>query len=387
MRTHDIDADVIVVGLGAMGAATSYHAARMGLSVLGIDRYDPPHEFGSSHAETRISRLAVGEGPQYLPFVTRSHELWRELEERTGEPVFHESGGIIVTEPTQHGTRWNDFATVTAGIARKAGIEYSLLAPEHVRARHPLLNVPAENRVGFEPTAGLVMSERAVALQIQLARSHGATIRTGELVLAVEPEPGCVSVRTDRGTYRASRVVLAAGPWMETLAPPFRDLLTVTRQVVYWFEADDLDAYSTDRFPFVMWIGGSVADYMAVFPRPPGTTNGVKLLGEQFVETTTADQVDRTVGAAEIDDFYERLVEPRVQGIRPRCVRTAVCLYTNTPDDHFVVDTDPRSDRILVMSPCSGHGFKHSAALGEAVAELLATGSSTRDLGAFAAPV
>lgn len=384
MSDSGLDADVIVVGLGAMGAAVAFHAAQRGMSVLGIDRFDPPHEFGSTTAETRITRLAVAEGPQYLPFVARSHELWRELEDLTGEKVLHETGGFIITEPTSSGNRWRDFADATADIARIGGIDVSSRTPAQVRAEHPALNVPDDNTVVFEPTAGLVMNERAVALQLEQARRLGAKVRTRETVLSVEPESGGIVVRTDVGTYRADDVVLATGPWMSELAPVFDDRLTVTRQVAFWFEADDLDVFRTDRLPLVMWVGEKIDKYIAVFPTPPNGTAAVKVLGEQFHTATTAQNVDRTVTESEIRDFYEQLVVPKVAGLRPNCVRSTVCLYTNTADDHFLIDTDPRSDHILVMSPCSGHGFKHSAALGEAVAERLATGTSTLDLSPFA---
>ena len=386
MSVDAFEADLIVVGLGAMGAAVTFHAARRGMKVIGIDRFDPPHRLGSTHAETRVTRLAVGEGPQYLPFVARSHELWRDLEKLSGEPLLYQCGGLIVTEPVSRGTRWNDFVEVTDQIARDAGIDFARPTSDEIRAAHPTLRIPEENSVGFEPTAGVVMNERAVVIQIDQARKHGATIRTNERVLQIHPDPSSVRVDTDAGSYRAHQIVLAAGPWMPELASTAHaKALSVTRQVVCWFEADDLDTFSVDRHPFVMWVGTTDEDYFAVFPVPPGGTPAVKVLGEQFLTTTTPETVDRTVSDAEAQAFHERFIEPHVLGIRPRCVRAEVCLYTNTADDHFLIDTDPRSDHILVMSPCSGHGFKHSAALGEAVAERVATGASTLDLTPFAA--
>ena len=153
---------------------------------------------------------------------------------------------------------------------------------------------------------------------------------------------------------------------------------------MYWFEAEDLDAWSVERFPFVMWITGTIDGYCAAFPTPPdSSTPGVKLLGEQFETTTSPTTVARSVTQQEIDVFYQRLVAPRFDGITDRCLRSEVCLYTSTPDDHFLIDNDPRSDRITVMSPCSGHGFKHSTALGEAVAQRIASGDSNLDLSPF----
>lgn len=377
--------DLIVVGLGAMGAAVAYHAAKLGLSVLGIDQYDPPHDLGSTKAETRITRLAVGEGPQYMPFVKRSHEIWRELEADTGVELLHECGGIIITEQEPvPGQRWEDFVVETERIAQLGQIPFQVKAPATVRAEHRWIAVPDDRNAGFEPTAGLVMAERAVEVQLARARELGATIRTNEPVEAVEPHDDHVVVRSAGGTYQAANVVLATGPWFSELAQPEHGAqVTVTRQVVYWFEVDDPDAFTTDTIPFVMWIAQRDEDYIGLFPIPPGGTPAVKILGEQFLETTNARTVDREVSQAEIDTFYEVHVAPKFSGITPTCIRTAVCLYTNTADDHFLIDHDPRSKRITVMSPCSGHGFKHSTALGQAVAQQIATGTSTYDLSPF----
>ncbi|MEL6981114.1 MAG: N-methyl-L-tryptophan oxidase [Actinomycetota bacterium] len=391
--------DVLIVGLGAMGAATASQAAKAGLRVVGIDRHRPPHHLGSTHAESRITRLAVGEGPQYLPTVRRSHQIWAELEQRAARPLFHRCGGLIITDPDDGDAdpdpdvdadadevRWGDFVTKTQEVADQAGIEFQQLDRAAALARHPaLVGLGPNHRVGFEPTAGLVDCEAAVEVQLELAAQDGAQLRFDERVRRVEPDADGVDVVTDRGRYRADRVVLAAGPWMADLAPAVdAEVLTVTRQVVYWFEADDLDRFAIDRVPFVMWIGETIEDYLAVFPPLPGGTPAVKVLGEQFSTTTDAEAVERSVSAEEIAAFHATNVSPRVAGISDRCVAASVCLYTNTPDDHFLIDTAPASDRITVVSPCSGHGFKHSAALGEALAQRLATGTSTIDLSPFA---
>ena len=377
--------DLIVVGLGAMGAATLLHAQRLGLRVLGIDRYDPPHDLGSSHAETRITRLAAGEGEQYLPFVARSHEIWRELERETGESLFFQSGGYIITkqDPTDE-RRWNDFVTATEAVSAASGIPFERVPLDDVRNTHPSILVADDDSVGYEPTSGVVMSERAVAVQLRLAREAGVEARVNEAVTAVEPDADGVTVATTAGSYRAVNVVLSAGPWMpELTGAADGENLAVTRQVVFWFEVEDPDAFSVDSFPTILWPGHSIEDYVGVFPIPPGGTSALKIMGEQFSEETDPDSVNREVTQTEIDEFYERLIAPRLAGVTPNCVRATVCLYTNTPDEHFLIDTDPSSDRILLMSPCSGHGFKHSTALGEAVAQRIATGQSDLDLTPF----
>ena len=370
-----------------MGSAVAYHATQLGLSVIGIDQHNPPHDLGSTKAETRITRLAVGEGPQYLPFVKRSHEIWRDLEAATDVELLHESGGIIITEQVPvPGQRWEDFVVETERIAQEGDIPFDVLTPDAVRATHPWIKVPDLRNVGYEPTAGLVMAERAVEVQLKLASELGATIRTNEAVTAIEPLADSATVTTTEGSFTADHVVLATGPWFaELAAPSHAEQVTVTRQVVYWFEVDDLADFATEAIPFVMWIAQRDEDYVGLFPIPPGGTPAVKILGEQFLETTDPTTVDRSVSQDEIDHFYDTHVAPKFSGVTRNCIRTAVCLYTNTADDHFLVDRDPRSDRITVMSPCSGHGFKHSTALGEAVAQQIATGTSTHDLTPFRA--
>lgn len=377
--------DLIVVGLGAMGAATLLQARRRGLNVLGIDRYDPPHDYGSSHAETRVTRLAVGEGEQYLPFAKRSHEIWRELEAATGEELFYENGNLIINPMAQsEDERWGDFVHATATVAGGAGLDFETLTAAELRDRYQRLLVRDDEHGGFEPTGGAVMCERAVEVQLRLARLAGADTRVGELVVDIDTGASAVTVRTNRDVYNADRVVIATGAWVpHMVGSADRSLLTVTRQVVYWFEVDEPDDFAATHFPTVIWASTTVEDYLAVFPIPTRAAPVLKVLGEQFATTTDADAVDRWVSQAEIDSFYERVVAPRVAGVRPACVRSTVCLYTNTPDDHFLIDTDPGSDRVMFVSPCSGHGFKHSAAIGEAIAETVAEGASTHSLEPF----
>ncbi len=385
MSSGSFDADLIVIGLGAMGASVTYQAQALGLSVLGIDRYEPPHEFGSSHAETRITRLAVGEGPQYLPFVARSHELWQSIGEAVGEVLFHQSGGYVITNSDGgKDDRWHDFVTATDDVAKLAGIPYTTLTAAEVRAAHPQLKLTDTMRAGHEPTGGVIMCEQAVAAQLTLAKQRGAMIRVNETVTATAADDEGVVVETNRGRYRAQHVVVATGAWIHDLAAPLHgEQLSVTRQAVFWFEAEDLDAFRTDRMPFAIWTGETIDDYVGLFPVPPGGTNAVKILGEQFSTTTNPHDVNREISDAEVADFYETHIAPQIGGITPNCVKRAVCLYTNTLDDHFLIDADPRSSRIMVMSPCSGHGFKHSPALGEAVAQKIATGASNLDLSPF----
>lgn len=379
--------DLIVVGLGAMGSGALYQAAKAGVKVLGIDRYSPPHEFGSSHAETRITRLAVGEGPEYLPLVARSHEIWRELEAETGQPLLYQSGGYFIARNNASGTNdshWDRFVQRTADMASVADIPFEIRTPAAVRQHIPNLLIEDDDEVGYEPSGGVVLSERAVETQLKLARQLGAQVQTNEPVLEIKFEADGVTVVTERDRYQADKVIISTGAWMRDFLPkPQQTLLRVTRQVVYWFEVEDPAVFSTDRFPFVLWLGDTTEDYMGIFPMPPNTTPGIKLLTEQFHTATDPTSVSRTVTKAEIDEYYQKFVERKLKGVTSNCLKAAVCLYTNTPDEHFIIDHHPESERVIVASPCSGHGFKHSAAIGEAMVQLAMRRKSEIDLSSF----
>jgi sarcosine oxidase len=381
------DFDVIVVGLGAMGSATLYQLARLGVRALGIDQFVPPHEWGSTHGETRITRLAVGEGAAYVPLARRSHEIWRELAAASGEQLLQLTGGYIIC-PRQGGAQFHgagDFVQRSAQLAVEHGIAHELRDAAAVRAHMPLLKMGDDEHSFFEPTGGVVSPERAVTVQLRLAQQLGAMVQTGEKVVALRPSGDGVVVQTAQGSYTAGKVVLTAGPWVgdfwrrEGEKRPF----SVYRQVFYWFEAEDLEQFRPERFPWVIWIGDTLADFYSAFPAPLGTRAAVKMVTEEYLAETHPDEVARTVRPEEIAYMHDYFIQRRLAGLTANCVGAKVCLYTVTPDEGFVVDWHPESERVLLASPCSGHGFKHSAALGEAMAQLVTQGESGVDLRPF----
>lgn len=378
--------DVIVVGLGAMGAATLYQASLRGARVLGIDRYEPPHSLGSSHGDTRITREAIGEGDIYVPLVQRSDEIWRELEAATGRTLFHRSGGFIISprsaSATFHGA--GDFVKTSAEVARRHGIAHEVIDAEEIKRRCPLLKPRSSDRAYFEPGAGVLRSERCIEVQIELARQRSATIQTGEKVTGYQADANGVTVTSEKGSYRADKLILAAGAWMADFAPKaYRETLQVYRQVIYFFEAESISAFDPAVFPWVIWIGDRLDEFWSTFPAPPDGEAGVKLVTEQYHSATHPDAVNRDVGKDECDDMFYRLTRPRLDGLRDKLIRADVCLYTVTPDEHFVIDFHPESQRVVLASPCSGHGFKHSAAVGECLAQLALDGASAYDISAF----
>ncbi|GAC1345681.1 MAG: N-methyl-L-tryptophan oxidase [Candidatus Dormibacteria bacterium] len=382
-------AEAIVIGLGAMGSATLYQLARRGVSVLGIDRFTPPHTRGSTHGDTRITRLAIAEGPDYVPLVLRSHELWRELEAETGLDLLTVTGALVMDDAAgdaAQGATGISYARSSIAVAERYGIEHEVLDAEGIAERFPRLR-PRRPTLGYhEPGGGLVRPERAVEAQLRLAERAGARAHTGERVLRVRAEGSGVAVETDRGRYAAGQVVLSAGPWLATLLddPDLGALFGVYRQVLHWFAVPDLVGFEPGSLPvFLANFGSSRKDGFYGFPAVDGISGGVKVATEQYELGTHPDQVEREVSQAEIAAMLEICGRGGYQ-IGPRHLRSATCLYTVTPDHDFVIDRHPEQPGLLLVSPCSGHGFKHSAAIGEAVAELVCGEPAGFDLSAFA---
>jgi sarcosine oxidase len=380
-------ADAIVVGLGAMGSAALAHLARSGASVVGFDRFSPPHPFGSSHGGTRITRLAIAEGSDYVPLVLRSHELWRELERWTGTKLLTECGGLTMAQPGASGTLHgvDDYLERVRSAAREYGIEHENLGAGEIAQRFPQFDLVGGERGYYEPGAGFLRPERCIAAQLQLAARHGATRRLDEAVTAYASAGDGVTVTTKSGSVRAAKLIVATGAWMGDSLPEHRGWFRVHRQVLFWFALKDSAAHERYReMPIYIWETGPAAeDLIYGFPAVDGPDGGAKLATEQYVTTTAPDELEREVRPEEIEEFYERFVRDRLPGLDRRCLKATACMYTVTPDSRFVIDRHPEHENVLVVSACSGHGFKHSAAIGEAVAQLVTNGRSDIDLSGF----
>ena len=379
-------ADVVVVGLGAAGSAVLRHLARAGTRVVGIDRHHPPHDRGSSHGGSRITRLAIGEGHAYVPLVQRSHVLWRELEAETGARLMETTGGLVIGAPEVDEAHFHGrpgFFERTVRAAARFGIAHERLDAAAIARRWPALRPQRGERGYFEPGAGVLRPEACVQAQLEAAVHAGARLRLDETVLRLEPAGASATrVVTDRGTLDAAHVVLACGPWLPALldrkdTARFR----VQRQVMHWFATDAPQLYAPGRFPIFIWMHGTGAAFYGM-PMVDGRA-GVKVATEQDTATTMPDTVEREVDAAESAAVYAEHVEGRLVGLRPQAVHTATCLYTTLPQGRFLVDRHPTLDRVTVLSACSGHGFKHSAALGEAVADRLLGREPHVDLAPF----
>jgi sarcosine oxidase len=361
--------DTIVLGLGAMGSATLFQLAKRGRRALGIDRFTPPHAFGSSHGETRITRLAIGEGEQYTPLAVRSHEIWREIERETGERLLVECGGLIVSGEGARATcHVPGFFANTLAAAKRFGISHEILDAAAIRRRFPAFAVRDDETGYYEPSAGYVRPEACVASQLELARRRGARLHFGETALEIGESAQGAFVRTDRAVHRAARVVVTAGPWLpELLGTTWAGRFVVRRQVLHWYEPARATDFEPGRFPVFIWELAGQSQPIYGFPTVPGGA-GVKIATEQFEEATTPQAVRREVDASEARDLFDAKIARGFPGLTGRCLASVACLYTTTADFGFVIEPHPAFPRVLVASPCSGHGFKHSAAIGEAIA-------------------
>jgi sarcosine oxidase len=379
--------DLIVVGLGAAGAATLYQASLRGARVLGLDRHHPPHDQGSSHGESRITRQAIGEGLEYVPLALRAHELWRQVEAETGETLMRSVGALMISAPAlgavHHGKA--DFLERTLEAARTFAIPHELLGAAETRARYPNLRLGDGEMAYFEPGGGVLYPERCIAAQLALAQARGAQVRTGETVVAIDSVAGGVRVTTDSGVYEAAKVVVSAGAWTPGLLGGVWDRsLALHRQTLHWFEPDDPAAFAPDRLPVFIWMhGAGEGDWFYGFPRD-AELGGVKIASEQFTRTAPSPEaLDRAVSADEALATHARHVAGRIAGLPPAWLRSSVCVYTTAPESRFVIGPDPVREGVIVISACSGHGFKHSAAIGEAVAHLALSGQTPAAIAPF----
>ena len=364
--------DVIIAGLGAFGSAAAYHLARRGHLVLGLDRFTPPHTGGSHHGRTRMIREAYFEHPGYVPIVQRAYESWRELEREAGQPLLRLTGGLMVGVPD---------GLLVPGARQSAKLHklpYEEFPPAELQRRFPALR-PAEGMQAlFEPGAGILFPEACVRAHLEGARKAGADLRFEEAVTRWEAEGKGIRVDTPKGSYRAGNLILAAGAWLAPLVPDLALPLAVERQVVYWFEPATPAEFTPERCP-VFIIEHARERYLYGFPE---LGDGVKIALHHEGEMTDPEHVRREVGGEETASI-RALLRRFVPGADGTLRDASVCLYTNTPDGHFIVDFHPAHPQLLLASPCSGHGFKFAGVLGEAAAGLLSEGRPTFDLSMF----
>jgi sarcosine oxidase len=371
------DYDVIVAGLGAMGSAATYQLSRHGQRVLGLDRFRPPHTLGSAHGLTRIIREAYFEDPRYVPLVQRAYRLWSQLEKASGQKVFLKTGGVMIGPPK------SAIVNGAKRSAQKHRLPYRSLSRDQLQEHFPVF-APGKNMIGiWEPRAGILFPERAVQTHLRLAKRNGATLRFHEPVRRWEPTANGVRVFTAKHTYTARRLLLATGAWMTSTVPDLNLPLKVERQVLYWFAPQTghgtrASQWHPPHCPIYIWEYRR-GKYFYGFP---DLGDGIKVAMHHQGERTRPDRVRRNVSAREVEAM-RRVLRRFLPGANGRLRSATVCLYTNTPDEHFILDFHPAHRQVLLASPCSGHGFKFSSVIGEIAAALLTDQRVSFDLSLF----
>lgn len=349
-----------IIGLGAVGGAALLAAARAGTKCIGFDRFAPPHDRGSTHGETRIVRSAIGEGENYTPFAKRSFELWDQLAEETKTQLVNRCGCLVLGGTLPHATHVpKGFLETTIRAAQSHAIPHEILDAQTVRARFPAFAAYDGERAFFEPGAGMAFPEAVLSAQIARARSLGADIRLNTPVLSVERDGQGVLIRTQTETIRADRAILAAGAWTKDFLPPaLSEKLTVTRQTLHWFETPPKSSvYEPSAMPVFIW------NDLYGFPRA-GRAPEIKIATEAL-DAVADPAKPQSVGENDRAGIRSRVAK-HFPALGP-LTHSATCLYTSTPDFNFWIAPHPEIPALTVVSACSGHGFKHAAALGEAV--------------------
>ena len=362
------DFDTIVVGLGAMGSAAAYQLAGRGQRVLGLDAFPAGHTLGSSHGETRIIRMAYFEHPNYVPLLRRAYALWDQLQQAAQQPLLRITGGAVIGPPD---------GELVAGSLRSAlahDLPHEVLDAAEIRRRFPVLQARPHEVALYEEQAGVLFPERCIAACLELAAQAGAALRHAEPVRSWRADANGVQVETDTARYAAGRLVLTAGAWLGRLLGELGLPLQPERIPLFWFEPRArAEQFALGRMPIWIWDDGEFGHF---FTTPHVEWPGVKIGKHHSQQACDPDTVDRTVSAADerpLREFLARCV-PDLAG---EVAASRVCLYTNTPDAHFVIDRHPRHANVAYAGGFSGHGFKFASVVGEILADLIMTGSAT----------
>ncbi len=369
--------DVIVLGLGAMGSAAAQHLAQRHARVLGIDQFTPPHDNGSSHGGSRMIRQAYWESPDYIPLVLRAYELWEQLQRDTSERLLNITGGLIL------GSAGSPLVTRGIASAQRHGIRCSVYGPREICERFPAIH-PLEGDVAVhEERAGYLFPEECIRAQLRVAARHGAELRFEEKVQSWSTDSGGVSVTTNRAMYQAEHLVIAAGPWAgEALRGVLP--LKVTRQVVAWIQPrGGIEPFLAPRFPVFLSESPHGGPPGYGFPAIDGPDGGVKAAIHGSDIECTPDTVDREIHEADLVNVSQNLAARFPALAAGKILRAQTCLYTMTPDEHFVIGRLPGLESVTIACGFSGHGFKFAPVVGEILADLATAGATSHPIELF----
>lgn len=372
--------EVIVVGAGSMGMAAGYFLAKQGIKTLLIDAHDPPHAQGSHHGDTRIIRHAYGEGREYVPLALRSQELWDELEKMSHHKIFTRVGAMGFGPKGE-----SPFIDEAIASGKEYNLEIDFLSGKEMNERWPGLTVPEDYIAFYEPNSGFLYSENCIRAYRELAEHHGAEFSVNNPVVDIEAFEDSVKVITKNGTFTADKLILSGGAWSGKIAKSLDlDLpITPTRQPVAWFEANEA-LFNTNTFPTFMVevpTGDTKAIYYG-FPTFDGC--GVKVGRHEYVDKIDPDTMNRDFGSNENDEGHIReFLEKFMPEANGKLEKAAICIYSRTPDGHFIIDKHPEYPHISFAAGFAGHGFKFASVVGEILTQLALTGETEHDISIF----
>jgi sarcosine oxidase len=368
-----ISYDVIVVGLGGMGSATLYHLAARGLKVLGLERFDLLHEYGSSHGLTRIIRLAYAEDPSYVALLQRAYKLWRELEQRAGERLLYITGSIDAGPAD---------AAIFPGALRSSelhGLKHEVLNGLELRRRFPGYHLPVSTQSLYQPDGGFLLPERCNLAHVNAGLALGAEVRCQAQVLEWGVSGAGTWVRTEGGRVEAEKLVICGGAWAGYLVPELQRLAVPERQVLGWFQPDRPEYFRPESFP----VFNLEVEEGRFYGLPSFLIPGFKL-GKYHHRGEVVDP-DRMNREPELED--EQLLRSFAARYFPEgagpTVMLKVCLFTNSPDEHFILDLHPEHAQVAIAAGFSGHGYKFCSVIGEIMADLIQGGETRHDIGLF----
>ncbi len=365
--------DVIVIGVGGMGSATVYQLAKRGARVLGLERFDIPHDQGSSHGVNRIIRLAYYEDPAYVPPLKRAYELWRELEWETGEQILYITGSIDA------GPEQDEVFQGSYRSCLEHNIPHEVLDHNDLAERFPGYRLPAGHYALFQAEGGFLLSERCIVDHVLVAQAHGAEVRARERVLDWQATNDGVTVRTERGSYQAGSLVITAGPWASSLIPGLGDKAQAERQVLGWFQPHRPEIFAPERFP----VFNLKVDEGRYYGFPVYGIPGFKIgLYHHLEEVVDPDRIDRSVHAAD-EAVLRECVERYFPEANGPTMTLKTCMFTNSPDEHFIIGTHPDHPQVSFAAGFSGHGFKFCSVVGEMMADLAVNGATSHALELF----
>ncbi len=371
--------DYIVIGVGSMGSSTCYHLAKSGATVLGIEQFDVAHERGAHTGQSRIVRKAYFEHPDYIPLLERAYQNWREIEEVSGNKIYHETG-LFYGGPQGH---------VIIENVRAAARQYKIPLLDSTKGDQleilPLFDLPEGYEWIYEPEAGFVETEKAILSYVEEAKKLGAVIHQQEKVLGWEMIGDGVEVRTSNGNYSCKKIIVTAGPWSAKLIPSINDELKITRQTLMWIKPDEANSFKTPKFP--CWFLVDKEKSGAYYGFPIAEINDTKNpIGFKFAyhypgAETDPDDVDRNITEADKEPllgFIEKYI-PKAKG---QVLDVKTCLYSNSKDENFVIDCLRGTEgRVCFARGFSGHGFKFVSVVGEIMADLALKGTTTLPIG------